>query len=205
MDKEIIVFDFDKTLTYNDTLFGFFIHASKLNFLFPFKVFLYFTLMICAKFNFITNQRLKEYGVLIFLKTKSAKYINSVSNSYVKKIKFNRLFKQYDFRNNQIFYVVSASFEDYIKTIFPRNVNVIGSKMAYLMGEVIGLQFNCYKENKIEALESHGIYEIDVFYTDSYSDLALASISKKIIIVKGDKLYECKNVDEFNIYFSNKK
>jgi len=50
----IVVYDFDKTLTYKDTLFGFFLEFSKN----PLKIVSYISLMILAKFGFISNDRI---------------------------------------------------------------------------------------------------------------------------------------------------
>ena len=201
MDKKIIVFDFDKTLTYNDTLLGFFKIVSRRNIQFPLKLFSYIVLLIGAYLKLISNLKLKELGILIFLKNEREAYVHKLSASYKDKIKFNKLFYQYNFNCDYRFYVVSASFEDYLKYIFPENVVILGSQIAYLNKRVNGLKFNCYKENKLNALAEHGIFKIDVLYTDSYSDYALASISKKIMIVKKDELHECNCIQDFNMYF----
>ena len=201
MDKKIIVFDFDKTLTYSDTLQGFFKHVARKNILFPIKICSYFILMVCAYLNLISNHKLKNFGILIFLKNESASYVHKISTSYKNKIKFNKLFSEYNFNRNYRFYVVSASFEDYLKSVFPEHVVIVGSQIDYSNELVTGIKFNCYKENKLNALAKHGIFEIDVFYTDSYSDYALANISKKIMIVKDDQLHECNSIQDFNTYF----
>ena len=39
------------------------------------------------------------------------------------------------------------------------------------------------------------------FFTDSFDDLPLARISKKITIVDGDNMFSCKNIDEFKDFF----
>ena len=200
MKNKIIVFDFDKTLTYNDTLFGFFVCASKINILFPLKVGIYFTLMVLAKIKLLSNTKLKEFGVLIFLKNKSSSELRKSSVSYKKTIKFNKLFSKYNFNNENI-YIVSASFEDYLNSIFTDNVTIIGSQLTYSQDLVCGLKFNCYNKNKIDALANANVFKISEFYTDSYSDFPLASISEKIIIVNGDRLHVCNNINEFNTYF----
>jgi len=61
--KEIIVYDFDKTLTYKDTLYGFFkAVANRDIFYFP-KLFIYISFMVFAKLGLISNTTLKEYGI----------------------------------------------------------------------------------------------------------------------------------------------
>ena len=65
--KKIVVYDFDKTLTYKDTLFGFFKFATKKNILYPYKLSIYVLYMILTKSNFITNSKLKDIGIKLFL------------------------------------------------------------------------------------------------------------------------------------------
>ena len=201
MENKIIVFDFDKTLTYHDTLFGFFMLCCRKNFLFPFKVSIYFLLMTLAKLNLISNSKLKKSGVYLFLQGKDVKSIDKLSKIYSKRIKFNKLFNQYNFKKEKKVYIISASFDVYLRKIFPDNVIVIGSQIEYSSGVVIGLKYNCFKDEKINALSKKGVKKIDEFYTDSYSDFSLAKISKKIIIVNRDKLFDCKDIYEFNRYF----
>ena len=200
-NNKIIVFDFDKTLTYHDTLFGFFLICCRKNFLLPLKVSVYFLLMTLAKLNLISNSKLKELGVFLFLKGKDAESVENFSKIYSKRLKFNNLFNQYNFKKDKKVYIISASFDVYLRKIFPDNVIVIGSQIEYSSGMVSGLKYNCYKDEKFKALSKKGVNKIDEFYTDSYSDFSLAKISKKIIIVNRDKLFYCKDIHEFNTYF----
>lgn len=202
MENKIIVFDFDKTLTYHDTLFGFFMICCQKNILLPLKVSIYSLLMILTKINLISNSKLKLLGVCLFLRDKSAVHIDKISSKYIERIKFNKLFKQYDFTQEQKVYIVSASFDVYLRKIFPDNVVIIGSQIEYSSGVVSGLKYNCYKDEKIKALSKIGVNKIDEFYTDSHSDFSLAKISNKIIIVKRDKLFECNDFNAFNKYFN---
>ena len=73
-------------------------------------------------------------------------------------------------------------------------MKIIGSKINIEKNQ---LEFNCYGENKILALNNEKINCIDVFYTDSISDLPLAKLSKKIILIKNDKMIECNNIEDF--------
>ena len=204
MVNKIIVFDFDKTLTYNDTLLGFYICASRKTLLFYIKLCFYFILMIFAKLNWISNNKLKALGIFIFLKNKSKTEIDEIATTYANKLKFNKLFNDYSFDKYQNIYIVSASFEVYLSKLFPDNVKIIGSKIQYKNDLVHSLKFNCYKKSKVEALANDGVHKISVFYTDSYSDYPLANISEKTVIVKGDKLHHCLNINDFKMFFSKK-
>jgi hypothetical protein len=203
-DKKIVVFDFDKTLTYKDTLLGFFICASGPGILMPLKVFAYFVCMLLAKLKITSNDGLKKFGISIFLKNKSEVQIREAAYLYRKKIRLNNVYERYNFNNDHHVFIVSASFSEYIKPIFPNHIRVMGSELEYANGLVKGLQFNCYREKKLSALMGEGILEIDEFYTDSYSDYPLATIAKKIFIVKGNRIIQCNDRSEFNAFFNRK-
>lgn len=190
----ICVYDFDKTLTENDTLLGFFLYGLKKSNINYLKVLIYFCVMIAARFKLISNFTLKNIGIKLFLKNLNAKERNEKFESYHKKIRFNSLFKNTNFSNLSNIYIVSGSFEEYLRPIFPQNVIVIGSIIAE---DYKTLLFNCYEGDKIKALKNKGVYQIDVLYTDSISDVAMAKIAKKICYVKKDKILECNSYEIF--------
>jgi len=195
----IIVYDFDKTLTYTDTLFSFFRHCSKKDIFYILKLIAYFCIMLTTKFKFTSNNTLKQVGIRLFLYNKTRMEIQKLSKLFSSKIKFNRLYKELDFDKSNEYYVISASFVEYLVPLFPKNVKVIGSKLLYHDDLVKGLKFNCYKENKLRNLN---LDKIDIFYTDSLSDYPLAKISKKTYIVDEDKMTLCIGIDKFLEYFN---
>ena len=201
MKSKIIVFDFDKTLSYSDTLFGFLSSASKKNIAHPFKIIIYAFIMVLTKLKFLSNTELKHIGIILFLKGMHQSQLQSVALDYSKRIKMNTLYKEFDFLSRDTLYVISASFTEYLRPLFPSNVNVVGSEFLFQDGKIIGLKTNCFKSKKSEILAKKGVKSIDLTYTDSYSDFPLACMSEKIIIVNGDNTHECKNIEEFNSYF----
>lgn len=205
MDNKVVVFDFDKTLTYNDTLFGFFLTATEKNIIYPIKVFLYIFSMILAKLKVLSNKNMKRIGIELFLKGIDKVKFQSLSLDYSKKIKLNKLYHNFDFTSNNEIYIVSSSFTNYLTPLFPKNITVLGSEFIFKEEKILGLSFNCYESFKANILLKKGITKIDILYTDSYSDYSLACISEKIIIVNGDNTYECKNIEKFNSYFGKNK
>ena len=199
--KRVVVFDFDKTLTYKDTLLGFFTTVGRERAFFLPKLMFYLFSMVQAKTGLISNTTLKERGVALFLKNLSAETVAKYAHEYGKKIVFNKLYRRLDFDEKSLYVVVSASFEEYLKPLFPDFVEVIGSRLAYENSCVSALKFNCYEKEKVKALSEKGIESIDLLYTDSFSDYALAKIAKKIVIVEKDKLTECKSIEAFREYF----
>ena len=202
MENDIIVFDFDKTLTYRDTLLDFYIHVSKKDFKFAIKLLYYLGFMILFKLKIISNDYLKIKGFNLFLKGLEDNYIENKAKNFASKIEFNDLYKTFNFnKKDKKIIIVSASYEIYLKYIFSKNVKVFGSKFVSSDGLASELSFNCYSTNKNFILKKNGLNLIRTFYTDSYSDVSLAKISKQIIIVENDKLIICKDINEFNFYF----
>ena len=200
--KQILVYDFDKTLTYKDTLFGFFKFAAKKDILYPGKLLIYIFYMISTKLNFSSNDTLKDVGIKMFLKNLDNSELLEKFNSYHKSIKFNKIFTNLVFKDDVSYYVVSASLEEYLQPIFPNRITVFGSQIKYKNNKAIGLRYNCYKDQKVAILNNSNIKRIDVLYTDSYSDCALAEIANQIIIVNGDNQVICNSFNEFKRYFN---
>ncbi len=203
MSKSVVVYDFDKTLTYSDTLLGFFSYVGKRRRLFLPKLTVYLFSMVAAKIGWISNTKLKERGVALFLKGVTVAELEKYAQEYSRTIVPNRLYHELTSHEAQecVCIVVSASFEAYLKPLFEEPVRVVGSSLRYREGCVDGLAFNCYREDKVKALHEAGIFKIDRLYTDSMSDYALAKIAEKIVIVDGDTLTECADITEFEEYF----
>ena len=201
--KKTVVFDFDKTLTMHDTLLSFFCFNEKKTPFFVFKFCIYILCMVLTKFNIIHNINLKKIGIYLFLRYANSGHLNNKLQEFGKSdyVKYSKLFKGLIFDTNTNYYVVSASFEEYIKPMFPVFVQIIGSKLTQDRKNRTVLEYNCFGKDKPIALFRHGINHIDEFYTDSYEDLPLAKISKNIIIVDGDDLVRCNNVYEFIDFF----
>ena len=203
MENNLVVFDFDKTLTYRDTLLSFYIHTSKKNFKFPIKLSCYIGLMILSKLKIISNDFLKIKGFNLFLRGLKDNYIEYKAKNFVSKIDYNDLYKTFNFNTkDKKIIIISASYEIYLKHIFSKNVKVFGSKFISVKGITSEFSFNCYSTNKNHILQKNNVNHIRTFYTDSYSDVSLARISKQIIIVNNDKLIKCKDINEFNLYFN---
>jgi hypothetical protein len=201
--KKTVVFDFDKTLTMHDTLLSFFCFNEKKTLLFFFKFCIYILCMVLTKFNIIHNISLKKIGIYLFLRHINLSHLNDKLQEFSESdyVQYSKLYKGLIFDTNTNYYVVSASFEEYIKPMFPGFVQIIGSKLTQDRKNRTVLEYNCFGKDKPIALLRHGINHIDEFYTDSYDDLPLAKISKNIIIVDGDDLVRCNNVYEFIDFF----
>lgn len=191
MTDKIVVFDFDKTLTCKDTVLGFFMNCGRKSRLFPFKLAIYFLLMTLARLNIISNFRLKDLGIKIFMKNLDMDKIEAIARKYSEHIRTRLLNKIYtdEYQKYNGSYIVSASFYEYLKYLFPKE-RIIASMIDYQNGKPMGLLFNSYKGNKISKLRELNINSIDILYTDGKSDFSLVGNSKTVFWVKGDKVME---------------
>ena len=190
---EIIVFDFDKTLTYRDTVLDFLKFCAQevgVRFVYT-KVFIWYCLAVLAKLKIISNTKIKQAGIQLFLKGISKEQIENSAIKFINTLKLNQLY-YCGFQSFEDPLIVSASFEEYLNYMFPKH-KVIGSKMAYDEGQrVSGLLYNCYGQEKVNALNEQGISHIYRFYTDSYSDTPLMDISEEVFLVHGDQIKKIK-------------
>ena len=195
---KIIIFDFDKTLTVEDTNLGFFKFAGKDDKFFQVRLLCYYFLLVIRKFRLISNIRLKNLGLLLFLYRISETEFLEICRKYSQKIElkssiYSALQRHFDAGDKVV--VLTASLTEYVKPLFP-GIEVIGSDVGFT-GCRIRLSSHCYREEKIQCLRRNGINQYQVLYTDSYSDLPLAQVAEKIFLVQGNSIVNCENVEEF--------
>ena len=181
----VIVFDFDKTLTYKDTLFGFYRCVSGRALFHPLTLF-YLVYPILHKCRALSNDRLKRAGIALFLAGMSRQALMAGAKAYAETIALNRIYREI-FACTPRPIVASASFEALLTCLFQPPATVVGATLRYnSRGEVVGLEQNCHGRQKVTRLKAIGITSIDKLYTDSFSDLALMNISKEVYLVAGD-------------------
>lgn len=177
------VYDFDKTIYEGDSTLDFYLYCLKKH---P-NIIKCMPRQIWAgvkyKLNFIDKTQFKEefYSFLSKLKNVDDD-LESFWNLYQKKIK--KWYKQNQ-KSNDV--VISASPDFLLKIICEREgINsLIASKVDKKSGKYFGK--NCYGEEKVKRFkETYKKYEIEVFYSDSYSDQPMADISRTSYIVNGE-------------------
>lgn len=190
--KNVIIFDFDKTLTNRDTLSGFYALISKEKSFRPFRHVLYFITEVGYFLKIFGNDTLKKVGVRLFLKGISFECYQDYCQIYAARIQMNtnviNLLKNRQKQGYEV-WILSASFEDYIKCTL--NVNVEASKLRVKSGKIVGLDINNYGRRKKSFLLSHFKNRaIKEFYTDHISDFAAASLSESVFMVSGNIIEE---------------
>jgi phosphoserine phosphatase len=182
----LTAFDFDKTLTRTDTVFGFYRIMDQKSTTFHLKRLIFIFAAIGTKIGAWDNSFLKRIGVRLFLKGKSEQEIERGASEYANSISLNSIYQNEFLRvpkKNRV--IISASFIEYLKYIFP-DENLYASRLAYADQKVIGLDINLYGQTKKDVLLSGGINSIEELYTDSFSDRPLMEISEKIFLIKGE-------------------
>jgi hypothetical protein len=157
--------------------------------------------MILVKTSFISNRSLKNVGIKLFLSNLGEEQIRCKFLNYKSQISFNFLFDELKYNEKCDYYIISASFEEYVCPIFPNFVNVFGSTISYKNNIAYSLLFNCYKDNKARLLQKKGVNRIDILYTDSFSDYALAKMAKKVFIVTKKRIIHCDSIGDFKKHF----
>jgi len=183
----MVVFDFDKTLTQKDTLLGFYRSTSKCIFTYYLKLPIYVMFAVIFKLKIINNNRFKDLGVKLFLWNKTRTENENAGKAYINKIQFNFVyFNDFITYNKSDVIIISASFREYLFPLFPDYL-LLASKIKYNnKDKSIGIAENCYGRNKLKALKELGINEIEILFTDSYSDESLMEISKHVFLIKNN-------------------
>lgn len=191
MNPAISVFDFDKTLTDHDTVFGFYAAVNGQTLFFRLKTKLLFVAAVLHKIRLIDNSNLKKFGVFLFLRGESRSRLERQALKYAESVQLNDIYKETFLSTcKKKRLIISASFEIYLQMIFP-NERVLGSSLIFDEDDkVAGLDINMYGAEKKRQLVAAGISKIDCLYTDSYSDKPLMSLARTTNLVKGGRVVE---------------
>lgn len=187
MTKFVTVFDFDKTLTDKDTLFGFYRTAAGSERLFFVKRLLLMAAGVVYKAGGMSNNRLKRIGINLFLKGKTRGELEDAAMRYSETIRLNEIYtKHYETAGGEK-WIVSASPEIYLRHLFPGEL-VAGTTFTFNGEGLTGLDINMYGGEKKTFLRGQGIHSISKLYTDSYSDKPLMDIAEKVFIVRNGQI-----------------
>lgn len=181
---KLVVFDFDKTLTDRDTLFGFYREIDGRTPTFLLKRIVLLGTALAYKAGLISNDRLKSVGVWLFLRGKTTEQVESAARSYARKITLNQIYEEYYRslpRDERL--IISASLTVYLQERFPGE-HVIGSTLSFEDGVVNRLAVNMYGEEKLRSLVAKGVDQCSRLFTDSFSDRPLMDMAKEVFLVR---------------------
>lgn len=186
-----VLFDFDKTLTYKDTMNQFFFwRMSGIRILYM-PVFLF--LVILTKLKVLSVKRLKEISIKMLAPRKKEELITLFKN-FSKKIELSEttdiLNKNIEDGNKVI--ILSASPIYYIQELFP-TIDVIGTTFTYDLDEKFcKFATHPYGEEKLSTILAYGYDTIDEMYYDSKSDEVLFAICKTAYKIVSGKIVKTK-------------
>ncbi|MDH3378185.1 MAG: haloacid dehalogenase-like hydrolase [Gammaproteobacteria bacterium] len=185
------VFDFDKTLTDRDTLFGFYRTAAGGDPLFGLKRVLLIAAGVLYKTGLVNNRTLKHVGIYLFLKGKTRDELEIAARRYCEQIELNDIYLNHYQKINGQKWIVSASPEIYLRHLFPGD-QVAGTTFTFSGNKVMGLETNMFGQEKKRFLGEKGITHIHKLYTDSMADKSLMDISEDVYIVNKGHITQLK-------------
>lgn len=189
-NKTIAFFDFDGTITRQDSFFLFlkFVLKNK----FYIKLIINLPILIFYKLNLISNAKAKELVLKLCIKNMEEKELDSKMEDFalvlesicmqsaIEKIKWHK-------NNNHEVVIVSASLELYLKKLAKKlGMELIATKLKIENGKITGKlgSPNCYGEEKVKRIKEKydlSLYSNIYVYGDSKGDkemLEIASPSK---------------------------
>ena len=178
----MIVFDFDKTLTYRDTTLPFLgFGLSPIKSIQCHLRYCFLALLVkCQCYSVLSlkqtmiNWRFKGYNTLAW---------KLHCKDFSATIKTNALYRQTNWGQANLV-VASASFKEVLIHLFPSSVLVIGSEVK--IEKKISITKHAMGGQKAEHLRAEGIESIDRLYTDSLADLPLMKMAREVVWVKWD-------------------
>ena len=182
MKRSVVVFDFDKTLTDRDTLFGFYRTVAGGDPLFFLRRLLLIAAAVLYKIGLIKNRTLKRIGIFLFLKGKTRDELETAARRYSEQIELNDIYLNHYKKTDGEKWIVSASPEIYLRHLF-RSDHVAGTTFTYNGNKVKGLGINMFGDEKRRFLGKKGITHIQKLYTDSVADKALMDISENVYVI----------------------
>lgn len=177
----IVVFDFDKTLTYKDSLAELFKERTY-GFL---KVF-YYILKLLSKLGFISVKREKLIMIHILFGADEEVFAHACRKQ-ASNIKFTPIMdclKKCILDGDRVI-VLSASAIYLLREVFKgMHVEIIGSEFVAYAGRIRRFRQHPFDREKIELLQKYGIRKVDDAYFDSHHDECLKSITRQWYHVK---------------------
>lgn len=181
------VYDFDKTIYNGDSTLDFYFYCLKKHPIIIFSLPRQICGAIKYKLKIIDKTQFKEEFYSFFTKLKCIE--NDVNNFW--NLNQSKIKDWYINVQTIDDVVISASPKFLLQEICNRmNIHhLIASEVDPKTGKYSGL--NCYGKEKVKKFfENFPAEIVDKFYTDSYSDIAMACLAKKAYIVKQDNIME---------------
>lgn len=184
----VVVFDFDKTLTYKDSLSQLLLWRMRK---WPYMLFfpIYCGLKILAKFKIISIRDEKEWSIK-YLCPKSIMDFDAMCCNFALQVKLNSIadILQHEVEKGSRVILLSASPVNYLCHLFP-NVEIIATTFRLDSSlNIISIDQHPYGKNKLKYLLEKGVSHIDSMYYDSKSDEVLIPLCKEWNLVRSGRI-----------------
>lgn len=174
----VIVFDFDKTLTYRDSFTQLCIRRMRHPirwWIFP----VYVSLKVLSKCGLLSIKKEKEISIRLLFPRDISRY-RKICRDFALHIGLSSITEKLNeavaCRERVI--ILSASPQEYICALFPM-VEVYALELKCGRdGKIMGIDKHPYGFMKLQALAAKGVVHIDEMYYDSHSDEVLIPICK---------------------------
>lgn len=186
----VVVFDFDKTLTYKDSLRELFNEEMK-GLKFPLR-FYYLLLMVLSKFKFISVRKEKECMIKVLF--------NSDLNLFKRKcieqakvLRLNPIFSRVveSITSGKKVIILSASSMFLLEEVFKEvDVEIIGTTFCCENNIIKKIDRHPFASEKFEVLTKYGIKEVEEMFYDSHNDECLIPLCNKWNKVKNGVIIE---------------
>ena len=188
--RKIVVYDFDGTLSYGDsleTLFNQEMHGWKA----LYKAYYYF-LKVLSKLKLSTVKQEKEHMIKLLFHS-DEKVFRKACDKQAEEYKLTpimALLKKDVAEGNRVI-VLSASSEYFLKKIFQgMNVEILGTTFNIKDGKILGINQHPFFHEKVDTLVNNGISRVDNAYFDSKWDECLKPLCKNWYKIKNGEIVE---------------
>lgn len=185
----VVVFDFDKTLTYKDSLAELFKKYSN-----SFTWICYFLLRVSSKIGLISIIREKLVMIKILFGADDARFKAACIKqaSQIRLTPILDILKQHLLNKDRVI-LLSASAKYLLEEVFKdSDIEIIGTEFLVEEGKILEVIQHPFGEEKLVILKRNNIIEVDDEYFDSHHDECLKSIAKNWHRVKNGVVVECK-------------
>jgi 2-hydroxy-3-keto-5-methylthiopentenyl-1-phosphate phosphatase len=183
-----VVFDFDGTLSYEDsmaTLFNREMHGWRA----IYRLY-YYLLKILSRLQIVTVKCEKEQMIKILFNSNLSSF-KSACKCLAKQFRLNPIFSKvgsYVLSGDRVI-VMSASSIYFLEEIFKgNNVELIGMTFNVSGGKIIGIKKHPFYKEKVKCLKELGIEEIDEMFYDSHWDECLIPMCKVYYKIKSGQI-----------------
>lgn len=185
----IVVFDFDKTLTYKDSLSELF--KERLN---VFTRLCYFLLRIGSKIGLISVPQEKFVMIKILFGADEVRFKAACIEqaSQIKLTPVIDILKQHLLHKDRVI-VLSASAQYLLDEVFKGyNIEIIGTEFLVVEDKIAKIVQHPFGKEKLKVLKENNVTDIDDEYFDSCHDECLKSITKNWHKVKDGVIVDYK-------------